>query len=100
MLGTTAHTLDQNECRDATSARLRESTISPYAHCIHVSTSIRVSEETKAKLDSLKREDETFDQLLQRLADDTEPIEIGAWDGETADRAREAVDRSRRSVGR
>lgn len=65
-----------------------------------MSTSIRVSEETKAKLDHLKREDETFDELLRRLAGETEPIEIGAWDEETADRAREAVDRSRVSFGR
>ena len=65
-----------------------------------MSTSIRVSEETKAKLDRLKQEDETFDELLNRLANEEEPIEIGAWDSETADRAREAVDRSRASFDR
>lgn len=65
-----------------------------------MSTSIRVSEETKSKLDRLKGEEETFDELLNRLADEEEPIEIGAWDSETADRARKAIDRSRASFDR
>ena len=30
-----------------------------------MSTSIRVPDETKAKLDRLKREDESFDELLE-----------------------------------
>ena len=33
-----------------------------------MSTSIRISEETKRKLEAVKREDETFDELLDRLA--------------------------------
>lgn len=33
-----------------------------------MSTSIRISEETKGKLEALKRDDETFDDLLDRLA--------------------------------
>lgn len=33
-----------------------------------MSTSIRISEETKRKLESVKREEETFDELLDRLA--------------------------------
>jgi predicted CopG family antitoxin len=33
-----------------------------------MSTSIRISEETKDKLEALKRDDETFDDLLDRLA--------------------------------
>jgi len=65
-----------------------------------MSTSIRVSKETKEKLDRLKRDDESFDDLLDRLATDEEPIEIGAWDSETADRARKAVSRSRESFER
>ncbi|MWV38550.1 antitoxin VapB family protein [Natrialba sp. INN-245] len=65
-----------------------------------MSTSIRVSEETKAKLDRLKRGDESFDDLLERLATDEEPIDVGSWDSETADRARDAVDRSRSSFKR
>jgi predicted CopG family antitoxin len=60
-------------------------------------TSIRVSDETKAKLDRLKRDDESFDELLGRLADDEEPVEVGSWDSETAARAREAISRSRAS---
>jgi predicted CopG family antitoxin len=62
-----------------------------------MSTSIRVSEQTKEKLDRLKRDSESFDELLDRLTNDEQPIEIGAWDSETADRAREAIDRSRES---
>ena len=63
-------------------------------------TSIRVSEETKAKLDRLKREDESFDELLDRLVSDERPIDVGAWDSDTADRARDAIDRSRESFER
>ena len=33
-----------------------------------MSTSIRISAETKAKLEAIKRDDETFDELLSRLA--------------------------------
>ncbi|MDS0477078.1 antitoxin VapB family protein [Natrinema sp. 1APR25-10V2] len=63
-------------------------------------TSIRVSDETKAKLDRLKRDDESFDELLERLVSDEEPISVGVWDSETADRARDAVARSRESFER
>jgi len=65
-----------------------------------MSTSIRVSERTKAKLDRLKRDDESFDELLDRLTNEETPIKIGAWDSETADRARDAVARSRESFER
>lgn len=65
-----------------------------------MSTSIRVSDETKAKLDRLKRDDESFDELLERLASDEEPITVGTWDSDTADRARDAIDRSRESFER
>ena len=44
-----------------------------------MSTSIRVSDNTKEMLESLKREDETFDELLERLAKSDKPINIGAW---------------------
>jgi len=33
-----------------------------------MSTSIRISDETKRKLEAVKRDDETFDELLDRLA--------------------------------
>lgn len=67
---------------------------------MHMSTdtSIRVSERTKAKLARQKREGETWDELLDRLAgDDEEPIEVGAWSESDAEKAREAIDRSRES---
>lgn len=51
-------------------------------------------------LESLKREDETFDELLERLARSERPINVGAWSEEKADRAREAVKRSRESFER
>ncbi|WP_435158857.1 DUF7557 family protein [Haladaptatus sp. DFWS20] len=65
-----------------------------------MSTSIRVSDETKRMLKSLKRDEETFDELLERLAQSEKPIDIGAWDKEDAERAREAVKRSRESFDR
>lgn len=65
-----------------------------------MSTSIRVSDDTKRMLESLKREDETFDELLERLAQREKPIDIGAWSEEEADEAREAVERSRKSFER
>lgn len=36
--------------------------------CIHMSTSIRVSDETKSMLAVLKEDDETWDEFLVRLA--------------------------------
>lgn len=66
-----------------------------------MSTSIRVSDETKAKLEALKREGETFDELLERLASYETPMEAGAWEGtDRADRAREAIQRTRESFER
>lgn len=65
-----------------------------------MSTTIRVSDETKERLRQLKREDETFDELLRRLANDDEPIRVGAWSDEEAERARESVSRSRESFER
>jgi predicted CopG family antitoxin len=65
-----------------------------------MSTSIRVSDDTKEMLESLKRDDETFDELLERLAQREQPINVGAWSDAEADRAREAVKRSRESFER
>lgn len=65
-----------------------------------MSTSIRVSDGTKRMLESLKKEDETFDELLERLAQSEQPIAIGAWSEEDADRARAAVKHSRESFER
>ncbi|UPM44545.1 antitoxin VapB family protein [Halocatena salina] len=65
-----------------------------------MSTSIRVSDGTKRMLQTLKKEDETFDELLARLAQSERPIAIGAWSEDDADRARAAVKRSRESFER
>jgi predicted CopG family antitoxin len=46
-----------------------------------MSTSIRISEETKAKLEALKRDDETFDELLDRLAVTRTPEDVAAMAG-------------------
>lgn len=67
-----------------------------------MSTSIRVSEETKDKLERIKREGESFDDLLDRLADieDTMSASAGAWAGtKKAQYAREARERVRDSLG-
>jgi predicted CopG family antitoxin len=59
-----------------------------------------VSDDTKELLESLKGDDETFDELLKRLAQSEKPINVGAWSEEEADRAGEAVKRSRESFER
>lgn len=60
--------------------------------------SIDVSEETKAALEALQRDDETLDELLGRLATEYEAMEDGAWAGsDRPERAREAIERSRDS---
>lgn len=63
---------------------------------IHVSISIRVSEANTAKLERIKRKDETFEGLLDRLADieDTMQDSTGTWAGsEKAKFARESRER-------
>jgi predicted CopG family antitoxin len=65
-----------------------------------MSTTIRVSDETKRLLARLKREDETFDELLERLARDGEGMDPGVWSDETADAARERLKESRESFER
>lgn len=62
-----------------------------------MSTSIRVTDDTKRMLERLKREDETFDELLERLAQSEKPINVGAWSEAEAESARDAVARSRES---
>lgn len=63
-----------------------------------MSTSIRVSDETKAKLARLKREDESWDEFLDRLASEESAMNAGAWSGtDKADKAREAIKRPRES---
>lgn len=48
---------------------------------IRMSTSIRISEETKQKLEAVKRDDETFDELLDRLAVTRTPDDVEAMPG-------------------
>jgi len=65
-----------------------------------MSTSIRVSEATKAKLERIKQTDETYDELLDRLAnvEDSMAESAGAWAGtRKAEAARNARDRMRGS---
>ncbi|MEE6209765.1 antitoxin VapB family protein [Salarchaeum sp. III] len=71
-----------------------------YTGCIQIGTTLRVSDETKELLERLKHDDETFDELLERLAQREKPINVGAWSEDQADRARNAVKRSRESFDR
>jgi len=54
-------------------------------------TSIPVDSETKDRLDNLKRDYETWDEFLTRIASDEEPIEAGAWSDEEAETAMERL---------
>lgn len=58
-------------------------------------TSIPVNTETKERLDRLKRDDETWDEFLDRVATAEKPIEAGAWSDEQADQALDSVRQSR-----
>ena len=60
-------------------------------------TSIPVDSATKERLDRLKRDDETWDEFLDRVTADEEPIEAGAWSDETAEEAKESIRKSRES---
>lgn len=46
-----------------------------------MSTSIRISEKTKQKLEAVKRDDETFDELFDRLAVTRTPDDVAAMAG-------------------
>ncbi|MFC6988610.1 hypothetical protein ACFQJD_07570 [Haloplanus sp. GCM10025708] len=58
-------------------------------------TSIPVDFSTKERLDRLKRDDETWDEFLQRVTSSEEPIEAGAWSDEQAEQAKESIRKSR-----
>lgn len=68
-----------------------------------MSKSIRVDEDTHAALAALKREDETFNELLSRLlAERRETVREGAgiWeDSDAAEEARNAREQMKRGVG-
>lgn len=58
-------------------------------------TSIPVDTATKQRLDRLKRDDETWDEFLERVTATEQPIEAGAWSDEVAERALESIRNSR-----
>lgn len=58
-------------------------------------TSIPVDESTKQRLDRLKRDNETWDEFLERITATEEPIEAGAWSDEEAEKAKESIRKSR-----
>ena len=63
---------------------------------IHVGrTSIPVDESTKDRLDSRKRDDETWDEFLRRVTSNEKPIEAGAWSDDEAAQAMEKIRQSR-----
>ncbi|MBP1987578.1 DUF7557 family protein [Halolamina salifodinae] len=68
-----------------------------------MSKSIRVDEETHAALSALKREDETYDDILSRLLEERREAVVegaGLWEeSDAATAAREARERSKRSIG-
>jgi hypothetical protein len=54
-------------------------------------TLIPVDEATKERLDRLKRDDETWDEFLERVTATEQPIEAGAWSDETAEQAKQSI---------
>lgn len=60
-----------------------------------MSTSIRLSESTKAKLDRLKREGESHDELIDRLVSEEQPIDFGFLSEAEAETGRAVVERHR-----
>jgi predicted CopG family antitoxin len=58
-------------------------------------TSIPVDVETKEWLDRLKRDEETWDEFLQRITATEEPIEAGAWSENEVEQAKASIRRSR-----
>ena len=59
--------------------------------------SIPIDSETKSRLDKLKRDDETWDEFLQRTALGDEPIETGFLSEEGAEAAKENIEKTRKS---
>lgn len=56
---------------------------------------IRISEDTRELLERPRREDETFDELLARIARETDTMNPGVWSEEDAEIARERIRASR-----
>jgi predicted CopG family antitoxin len=67
---------------------------------MHMSKSIRLSEEAYERLAAHKREDETFSEVVLRLAGERSLLELaGILDNEEADALREAVEERRERRG-
>ena len=65
-------------------------------NCMHMSKSIRLSEEAYDRLEAHKREDETFSDVVFRLAGERSLLELaGILSDEEADALRNAVDERR-----
>lgn len=64
-----------------------------------MSTTLRVSETTKRKLERIKHEGESFDDLLARLADVEAMMQAsaGSWSG--TDKAENALEERERTKG-
>lgn len=63
---------------------------------MHMSKSIRLSEEAYERLNAHKREDETFSEVVLRLAGERSLLELaGILSDEEADALRDAVDERR-----
>lgn len=65
-------------------------------------TSIRLSEETKTRLELRKRRDESFEEVIERLLDDDRDLlaGFGAWeDTDTAETVREIHEGWKRESG-
>ena len=54
-------------------------------------TSISISETTKTHLDSLKRDDETWDDLLTRLASTDDPIQSGVLSEKEVEQMKQSI---------
>lgn len=61
-----------------------------------MSTSIRISEQTKRKLEAIKGDEETFDQLLDRLARTEKDVEELA--GFAEEPVEEAMEQARQEL--
>ena len=73
-------------------------------HCTHVST-IRVSDDVKERLRDLKRDDESFNDLLDRLSRSEKDVEaiaesLGELDDDFAERTKEAHEELNESLER
>jgi hypothetical protein len=60
-------------------------------------TSIPVDESTKDRLDTLKRDGETWNEFLRRVTSDEEPIQQGDLSSEALNAIEENVEKSRES---